>query len=321
MEAKERHAVAAIALLASVGVGASALAQTTPNERKASALSAQWRNHSNSITYGPDGSVVFVFGQSQPSVVCAPLSLCEIQLQPGETVKDVFVGDTVRWKVEPATSGTGGNQRISVIVKPNDPNLSTNMVITTSRRVYHIALKSSLRNYMARVSFAYPDDTANLNDANNRLVLGSGAVDGSGGVYPEKLNFAYRVSGDNPSWKPIRVYNDGTKTYIHTVSRICWRRCTSALCRIRRALQSRAEGRELSSRWRHDGRRFAVRQSCLGVRRRFLWADESFNRALRRVMVLRFGALFGCILTVLLCEGCAHESRFLGRQRAPTGAK
>jgi type IV secretion system protein VirB9 len=216
MEAKERYAVAAMALLTSFGVAASALAQTTPNERKASALSAKWRNHANSITYGPDGSVLFVFGQSQPSVVCAPLSLCEIQLQPGETVKDVFVGDTVRWKVDPATSGTGGNQRISIIIKPNDPNLATNMVITTSRRVYHIALRSSLRNYMARVAFSYPDDTPNWNDANNRITQASGgaAVDGSGGVYPEKLNFKYRITGDKPAWRPIRVYNDGTKTYI-----------------------------------------------------------------------------------------------------------
>jgi type IV secretion system protein VirB9 len=86
------------------------------------------------------------------------------------------------------------------------------MVITTSRRVYHIALKSSLHNYMARVSFAYPDETANWNDANNRLTQSSGAVEG--GVYPEKLDFAYHVSGDNPAWRPIRVYNDGTKTFI-----------------------------------------------------------------------------------------------------------
>jgi len=212
MEANQRFGVTAIALLACFGVATAAMGQTTPNERKASSLSARWRNHSNPITYGPDGSVLFLFGQSQPSVVCAPLSLCEIQLQPGETVRDVFVGDTVRWKIEPATSGTAGNQRISIIVKPADPNLSTNMVITTSRRVYHIALKSSLHNYMARVSFAYGDETPNWNEANNRLTQASGTADG--GIYPEKLNFAYRVSGDNPSWKPIRIYNDGTKTYI-----------------------------------------------------------------------------------------------------------
>lgn len=28
------------------------------------------------------------------------------------------------------------------------------------------------------------------------------------------LNFGFRLSGDSPAWRPLRVYTDGEKTYI-----------------------------------------------------------------------------------------------------------
>jgi type IV secretion system protein VirB9 len=28
------------------------------------------------------------------------------------------------------------------------------------------------------------------------------------------LDFGFRISGDDPSWRPLRVYTDGRKTYI-----------------------------------------------------------------------------------------------------------
>lgn len=55
--------------------------------------------------------MIFLFGETQPSVVCSPLQVCDIELQGGEIVRDVMVGDTVRWKVEPATSGATGDRR------------------------------------------------------------------------------------------------------------------------------------------------------------------------------------------------------------------
>ncbi|MBX9693005.1 MAG: TrbG/VirB9 family P-type conjugative transfer protein [Cyanobacteria bacterium] len=30
----------------------------------------------------------------------------------------------------------------------------------------------------------------------------------------DSLNFNYRIKGDSPSWKPLRVYSDKSKTYI-----------------------------------------------------------------------------------------------------------
>jgi len=206
----------AIAILAATGcvaglvVSNGALSQSmTTSEVKATNISRKWRGTPGLVTIGSDGKVTFLYGESQPSVVCSPLQVCDIELQGGEIVRDVLVGDTVRWKVEPATSGAAGGQAIHMIVKPSEAGLVTSMVITTSRRTYHIQLKSHPSQYMARVGFEYPDDTTNkLKDINARLETGA-IIQGA----HERLNFAYSISG-RASWKPKRVYSDGVRTYI-----------------------------------------------------------------------------------------------------------
>ncbi|CUX06219.1 Conjugal transfer protein TrbG [Agrobacterium fabacearum TT111] len=183
----------------------------TANEAKGMGISTQWRGSRGLVTKGADGKVIFLYGEVQPSVVCSPLQVCDIELQGGEIVRDVLVGDTVRWKVEPATSGAAGGQAIHLIVKPSEPGLVTSMVVTTSRRTYHIQLKSHTTQYMARVGFEYPEDvSAKLADVNARLE--ASMIPGAG-VPAEQLSFAYSVSG-SAGWRPTRVYSDGQKTYI-----------------------------------------------------------------------------------------------------------
>jgi type IV secretion system protein TrbG len=195
-------------LLADVSARGQAM---TAKERKGTSISSQWRGSTGVVTRGADGKVIFLFGEVQPSVVCSPLEVCDIELQAGEVVRDVLVGDTVRWKVEPATSGAVGGQAIHLIVKPSEPGLVTSMVVTTSRRTYHIQLKSNATQYMARVGFEYPEDVSGrLADINARM--GADTIPGAG-VPAEQLSFAYSVSG-SASWRPTRVYSDGVKTYI-----------------------------------------------------------------------------------------------------------
>ncbi|WP_415024177.1 P-type conjugative transfer protein TrbG [Bradyrhizobium sp.] len=202
-------AASAVALL--WGNGQAAAQAMSAKERKGATLSRQWRGSNGLVTRGADGKVIFLYGEVQPSVLCSPLEVCDIELQAGEVVRDVLVGDTVRWKVEPATSGAVGGQAIHLIVKPSEPGLVTSMVVTTSRRTYHIQLKSNASQYMARVGFEYPEDVGSkLADINARL--GSDTIPGAG-VPAEQLNFSYSVSG-SASWRPTRVYSDGEKTYI-----------------------------------------------------------------------------------------------------------
>ena len=180
-------------------------------EAKGVDISAQWRGQTGLVTKGPDGKVIFLYGEVQPSVICSPLQVCDIELQGGEIVRDVLVGDTVRWKVEPATSGATGGQAIHLIVKPTEPGLLTSMVVTTSRRTYHIQLKSHPTQYMARVGFDYPEDVSTrMADINARIEAST--IPGAG-VPADQLNFGYSISG-SARFRPTRVYTDGTKTYI-----------------------------------------------------------------------------------------------------------
>jgi len=201
----------ALAMFLPVTLDGTSAQGLTGKEAKGTSISGQWRSRTGLVTRGADGKVIFLYGEVQPSVICSPLQVCDIELQAGEVVRDVLVGDAVRWKVEPATSGAPGGQAIHLIIKPTEPGLVTSMVVTTSRRTYHIQLKSHGTHYMARVGFEYPEDvSARLSDINARLEAST--IPGAG-VPAEQLDFSYAVLG-SASWRPTRVYSDGTRTYI-----------------------------------------------------------------------------------------------------------
>lgn len=192
------------------GANSTSAQDLSSNEAKGTRISGEWRGSKGLVTKGADGKVIFLYGEVQPSVVCSPLQVCDIELEAGEVVRDVLVGDTVRWKVEPASSGPANGQSVHLVVKPSEVGLVSSMVVTTSRRTYHIQLKSARERYMARVGFEYPEDVSQkFREVNARLDMGSTAATS----HPENLNFSYKVSG-RASWKPKRVYSDGAKTYI-----------------------------------------------------------------------------------------------------------
>ncbi len=204
---------AALAVTAALMMGAATSSAEDYNatQIKGTQLSTEWQEGGGIVTRGPDGKVVFLFGEVQPSVVCSPLQVCDIELEPGEIVRDVLVGDTVRWKVEPATSGLPGAQAVHMIVKPAEAGLTTSMVVTTSKRTYHIELKSHDTHYMARVGFEYPEDVdARFAEINARV---EASILPGAGIPADQLDFGYRMTGA-ARWKPTRIYSDGLKTYI-----------------------------------------------------------------------------------------------------------
>jgi type IV secretion system protein VirB9 len=106
---------------------------------------------------GTNSSVKFRFGESLPSIVCAILQVTDIELQPGEQVTHINLGDSTRWSVETALSGSGDSQVSHLIVKPRDIGLSTSLVVTTDRRTYHLLLVSDAAEFMHAVTFLYED--------------------------------------------------------------------------------------------------------------------------------------------------------------------
>ncbi len=183
-------------------------------------LSNEWKNHPDKPGRGADGSVKYLFGATLPTLVCMPLKVCSIRLQPGEVINDVHTGDTVRWKITPATQGSGTATTALIIIKPTDAGLTTNLVVTTDRRVYTIKLASTQSEWIPMLAFDYPDDierewTAWKLAQDKRITANT--MPGEGGLPSQNianLDFNFKLSGDNPSWKPVRVYSDGSKTYI-----------------------------------------------------------------------------------------------------------
>jgi type IV secretion system protein VirB9 len=162
---------------------------------------------------GPDGVLRYPFGErTPPTLRCKPLFVCDLVLEPGETIVNVAVGDSVRWLIAPASSGGNDSATPHVLVKPTEAGLRTNLIVTTNRRTYYLTLVSSYNNPMLRIGFLYPQDP--------QQAFATAAV--GRGIRPDtalantaidKLDFNYRMSGDR-DLQPMRVFNDGTHTYL-----------------------------------------------------------------------------------------------------------
>ncbi|WP_287459233.1 P-type conjugative transfer protein TrbG [Sphingomonas sp.] len=148
----------------------------------------------------------------------APERVSDLALQPGEKLVAVSAGDTVRWIIGDTTSGAGDTARVHILVKPFAPGLATNMVITTDRRAYHLALESTDRTAMAAISWTYPQDRLVALQRQNQTAEQARPV--AENVALTNLRFRYEISGDSPPWRPVRAWDDGAKVYIEFPGRL-----------------------------------------------------------------------------------------------------
>lgn len=150
-------------------------------------------------------------------VLTAPGQVTDIALQPGETLVAVAAGDTVRWVIGDTTSGGAGSgsgetRRTHVLVKPFTAGLATNIIITTDRRTYHLALTSTARTAMSALSWTYPQDALIALKAAAEAARAAQPV--ASGLAVERLHFGYAITGDKPAWRPLRAFDDGRQTFI-----------------------------------------------------------------------------------------------------------
>ncbi len=196
----------------------------TPQERAALALAKKWKAGASSQgvkpVIGADGTIRFLYGATQPSIICAVLQVCDVELQPGEQVNSLHLGDTARWTVEPAVTGSGRMEVQHLIIKPMDTGLETSLIVTTDRRTYHLRLRSHRTEFMPRVAFTYPEEAMAKWEKmrrEERTAHGNQVMPGTG-EYLGNLDFDYTIEGQVGRLKPLRVYNDGVKTIIQMPS-------------------------------------------------------------------------------------------------------
>lgn len=141
----------------------------------------------------------------------APGYITTISLQPGEKLLNYAIGDTARWVVGDVVNG----DETLILVKPTKPKLSTNLVITTDKRIYLIEASShSGSTYNASIALTYPLDNMfqkvqAIEDDNRKRdeIVATG-------VPIQQLDFDYHIKGDKPRWRPVRAFDDGAKVYI-----------------------------------------------------------------------------------------------------------
>ena len=203
-------------------------------------MTREWRERAKEFESQnmTDGAVQFRWPAEIPSIVCAVLQVTDVALEPGEAIISVSTGDNLRWSVEAVVSGEGPTQQPHLIIKPFDRGLATSVVVTTTRRSYHLTLRSTDEQYMHAVSFTYPGEpekqatpapapkvnvalteevdpspTPERKTRDAELPRGKVRRDPPGRSQLTQNPDSYRISG-NPRWRPINVYNDGRKTYV-----------------------------------------------------------------------------------------------------------
>ena len=151
----------------------------------------------------------------------APGALTTISLQPGEEIQELAAGDTARWLIQEASSGSDDITRPLIFVKPLQPELRSNLTIATSRRVYQLDLESHPQGqYQTEIAWRYPGDSwrgGSRSLATAEAGPAAETADRPTQVHLGELDFGYKItsrSGYTPDWMPVRAFHDGAKTYI-----------------------------------------------------------------------------------------------------------
>jgi type IV secretion system protein VirB9 len=181
-----------------------------------------------------NGAQVYAFEPNRVyRVDASPRFLTVIALRPGEKLISKAAGDTVRWVIgeTAGASNSGGLPQALVLIKPLQGGQRTNIVLTTDQRVYLIeAVSHEEAVFTSMVSWQYPADEMRELQLTRAvttvqtLARQANMVDTNLNV--SRLNFNYDVrpagaaggglfhSASPPRWTPVRVFDDGSKTYI-----------------------------------------------------------------------------------------------------------
>ncbi len=192
-----------------------------PDDPEIQAAMRAWKAEGRAPIIRRDEFIQYPYGLTEALVSCQPLRVCDIELEAGEEVLQVSLGDGSRWLASPAFSGERESVTPHVLVKPTELGIATNAVITTTRRTYYLGLVSrSDATPVRRVKFYYPQDLVEQANGIFRARAAQRKQDRETTIARlrspavDSLNFDYEISGDAVPWKPVRVFDDGAHVYI-----------------------------------------------------------------------------------------------------------
>ncbi len=164
---------------------------------------------------GKNGVMYYPFGgRLEPWLTCVPLFVCDIALEANESALNIATGDSSRWLIASAQSGPGGTTP-HVLVKPTATSLHTNLVVTTTRRVYYVTLNSAPTTPYSRLAFFYPEDEALAAAAAAEADRARDAARQAELPLKETgpVDTAYRMWGD-AALLPTKISSDAAHTFV-----------------------------------------------------------------------------------------------------------
>lgn len=176
---------------------------------------------------GTDGTILYPYGSSFPTVVASPNNVTIIELAPGDKPSTVVIGAPGEWRTSQAMAG---NTPI-LTVTPLFAGLHTNLTITATSadgqpRIYYMTLVSDSSVFVPKVGFYYPQQVESAWQ-NQQDSTANGTVATLPSLNASDMDFNWSIhcggggwfsSSDCSSIRPTRVFDDGVHTYIQELS-------------------------------------------------------------------------------------------------------
>jgi len=157
------------------------------------------------------GFVQFPYGEVQPVLNCRPNYGCDVELQAGETIQAVILGDESLWDYMVWDSNQESKPISHITIGPRAANARTNAIIGTNRRTYHLELLStSSAAYTRSAKFYYPKERLKSFQKKKAVQEKPKAS-----LPHELLSFNWKAKAkESTDWQTSRVFDDGKHTYI-----------------------------------------------------------------------------------------------------------
>ena len=117
-----------------------------------------------------------------------------IILNSDEDIIHAEIGDATRWSIQTYYTGTSRGMSPAISIKPYVPELKTNLVISTTKRMYNLVLEAK------EIEIAKQKER-NLKAQETKINVNN-------------LSFDYTWNKNKETWSPIQIFDDGEQTFI-----------------------------------------------------------------------------------------------------------
>ena len=129
-------------------------------------------------------------------------------MNPDEDIIHAEIGDATRWSIQTYYTGTSKGMSPAISIKPFIPELRTNLVISTTKRMYNLVLEAKVNSYAPVIGFEYPKEIEIAKQKERNLKAQETKVN------INELNYDYSWKKEKEIWSPLQVFDDGERTFI-----------------------------------------------------------------------------------------------------------